>query len=246
MPPRTASDSAKPTSRIMKALKSYLFDGILLVLLGLVLLLLPKVSLTVLCVIVGVALIVMGLIKLIFFAANVNGARRWFDIPIGLIQLAVGFWMIIDSDLFINLFQIVTGIILIYGSLLLFMNALALREFRGVFYWLSIVFGAICAVLGIIILVNPAAFATFMMQLQGVALVVEGLALVAVMHTVKREIKNAESEALAWRSKLQEPDDEPIPAEVVAESDEYFPREAEKPAYDDRGRTAYYGYGRRQ
>ena len=107
MSPRNAAKtSAKPTSRITNALKSYLFDGILLVALGLVLLLLPKVSLTILCVIIGVALIIMGLIKLIFFAANVNGVRRIADIPVGIIQLVLGFWLIFDSSLFINLFQI--------------------------------------------------------------------------------------------------------------------------------------------
>ena len=253
MPARNATKaSAKPTSRITNALKSYLFDGILLVALGLVLLLLPKVSLTILCVIIGVALIIMGLIKLIFFAANVNGVRRIADIPVGIIQLVLGFWLIIDSSLFINLFQIVTGVILIYGSLLMFVHAFALREIRGAFYWLSLVFGILCAVLGIVIVVNPAGFAAFMMQLQGVALIIEGLALIVVMHTVKREMKNATSASLVYRQipdAQSWEDDEPIPAEVVDESDEYLGAEelaAQERAARDRGRTAYYGYGRTQ
>ena len=95
-------------------------------------------------------------------------------------------------------------------------------------------------------------FAAFIMQLQGVALIIEGLALIVVMHTVKREMKNATSASLVYRQipvARSWEDDEPIPAEVVDESDEYLGAEelaAQERAARDRGRTAYYGYGRTQ
>ena len=179
---------------IKNALKSYLFDGVALVILGVILLLLPQVSLKVLCIAIGVGLIVMGLIKLIFFAANANGERRIVDIPIGIVQLVLGFALIIESAFFISLFQIVVGVILIYGSLLMLIHAFNLRYVRGVMFVLSIIFGLLTLAAGVIIVLNPVEFADFMMQLMGVALIVEGLALIVVMHTMKRGVDKVQAE----------------------------------------------------
>ena len=239
MPTETARNiSSSVSSRFMDFIKSYVFDGILLVALGLVFLLLPEASLTVLCVILGVALIVMGMLKLIFFAATAKALRRPVKVIIGVIQMVLGFALIIKPDVFINLFQIVVGVVLIYGSLLLFINAYRLRKIRGTFFVLSIIFGLIILALGAIIVANPIAFAGFMMQLQGVALIIEGVGLIVAMHTIKREAKNA---AAALDSRIRTVEarlDEAIPAEVVKESDEYFPQE------EERGRTEYYRFNR--
>ena len=191
---RSASETAASrfTALMKDALKSYLFDGILLILLGLVLLIFPDTSLSTFCMVAGVVLAIMGLVKIIFFAANLGGVRRGVDIPIGLAQIALGVALIVKPGFFISLFQIVVGVILVYGSLLMVTRAFRLREVRGPLFTLSIVFGVLTLVLGVVILVNPAQTAAFIVQLMGAALVVEGLSLVIVMHSAKKNVKAVE------------------------------------------------------
>lgn len=228
------TDSRKTmTEAVKNAFKSFLFDGILLVVLGVVLLLFPTASLTFLCVVVGAVLVTMGLVKLIFFAAAAGGSRLVRDLVIGIVQMALGLALIIESGFFINLFQVVVGAILVCGALLMIVHGFREREYSVPMFVVSLVFGILILALGIVIIANPAAFANFMVQLQGVALVIEGLALIVVMWKLERDADAVQAE-LDDREILVVPervesllDDDVIEAEVVGS-----PRG---------GRTEFYG-----
>ncbi len=166
--------------------KSYFLDGVLLVLLGLAMLLWPGESLRVLCTGIGIALAALGLIKLIVFLAGRGGERSAGDLLVGLIQIALGAALILRADFFIGIFQIVTGVLLLYGSILMFVQAFLLRRTRGVLFVLALVFACVTAVLAVVILLNPVQFAAFITQLHGVSLIVEGAGMILVMRRVKK------------------------------------------------------------
>ena len=188
MPANTAQ---KPTlvSRINTALTCYIFDGVLIVALGLLVVMAPQASLAFLCLVLGIDLVVMGVMKLVFYAANPYGIRSSANIFVGLAQVALGIWIVCKPDSFVNVFQILTGIVLIYVALLLFCRAFALRGFRGNFFWISLGSGIVSAVLGVVVLLNPMASASAMMVLSGIALMVAGVAIIAVLVSMKREVK---------------------------------------------------------
>ena len=182
-------------SKVTSIFKSYLFDGLLLVALGVIMLIWPGEALQILCIGGGVLLIVVGLIKGIYFFVNKENGKVIYLI-IAIAEIALGIALIIEWEFFIKAFQFITGIILIYGSGLMFVRAIALRHEKGPMFVLSIIFGVLILVFAALILLNPLVFAEFVTQLHAVALILEGLSMIIIMSRVQ-EIKAAEKAAAA-------------------------------------------------
>ena len=197
-------------SRIKNAFKSYLFDGLLLVALGVVMLIWPEDALRILCIGGGILLIVLGLIKsIVFFASQED--RSVPGLIIGIAEIPLGIALIIKSDFFITAFQFITGIILIYGSGLMFIRAFALRREKGPIFAASIVFGILILVFAALILLNPWKSAAFITQLHAVALILEGLSMIIVMARAQ-EARAAAKAAIA--------DAQAVDVEVIEEKSE--------------------------
>lgn len=169
------------TAKTKKLFNSYLFDGLLLIALGVVMLLWSGAPLKVLCNIIGIILIVIGAIKAISFIANKNNNRKITGLLIGLLQLAAGIILLVKSDFFVSFFQYVTAALLLYGCFLLFRQAYKLRAQKGTMFTASIVFACITLVLAVVMIVNPTALASFITQLNGVSLIIEGLAMIVAL-----------------------------------------------------------------
>lgn len=172
-------------AKMKKLLNSYLFDGLLLIALGIVMLLWSGVPLKVLCSIIGIVLIVLGAIKAISFIANKDKNRAITSMLVGILQLVAGIILIEKSDFFVGFFQYITAILLLYGCILLFWQAYKLREEKGTMFTASIVFACVTLVLAIVMFANPAALASFITQLNGVSLIIEGLAMIIALRKDK-------------------------------------------------------------
>ena len=165
--------------------RNYIFDGILLVLLGLAMLIWPDKALKVLCYFTGGLIAVMGLIRLAIFMFNEKNNRKVFDLAVGIFQLALGFSLILAVDFFVSLFFVVTGLILAYGAFLMFYRAFQLRKDGGSMFVLSLVFAIITLIFTVIVIINPPAFADFATHIQGAALIIEGLGMTIVLKNYK-------------------------------------------------------------
>ena len=164
--------------KITSMFKSYVFDGVLLIALGIAMLIWPQESLKTLCYVIGAVFAAMGIIKVIAFLAKKS--KNSSGMFVGLLQIAIGCALIFASDFFISFFHFITAFILLYGAIMMFINAFNLRKVFGMMFMISLIFAVITLVFAIIILTNPA----FLIQLGGIALIVEGLAMVVVLRTV--------------------------------------------------------------
>ena len=178
--------------KIKDYFRSYIFDGVLLILLGVAMLIWPEGALKTLFYIVGAVVGVMGLIKVIMFFTGKNAERQPSDLVLAFAELAIGIALIVKSDFFIEFFNIVLAIMLAYGAILMFAQAVITKEHKGLFFVLSLVFAAITLVLAVIIFIDPKGFASFMTQLRGIALIIEGLAMIIVLHRVSRDITGSQ------------------------------------------------------
>ncbi len=170
-------------SKLLKILfKSYFFDGLLLLGLGVFIVLRPDNTLEMLCIIIGSVLTAMGVIKMIIYFALKKEKREIFDLIAGVVQIILGVALIVKSNFFITVFQYVTGVILAYGALLMFMHSFSLRKNKGIMFVLSLIFACITAGLAAIIFIKPIAFASFMMQIYGISLIAEGLSMIIVLN----------------------------------------------------------------
>ena len=173
------------SEKIKKIIRSYWFDGILLICLGALILIWPDATPTILCIVTAVMLIILGLIKIIGFFVSKSGERKALALLIGLLQLAAGIAILVKTDFFIDFFQIISAVLMIYGCILMFVQAFDLRKEKGARFVTSIVFGIITLVLAVFMLINPAFMLEIMAYVTGIALIVEGLAIIIVLRRPK-------------------------------------------------------------
>ncbi len=180
---------------IKKVFGSYIFEGLVLTAIGVVLIIWPNESLNIMCIAIGALLILLGLIKLIMFFSKNKDNRKIVALLIGIVETALGIVMIVSSRFFIDFFQIVTGVILIYGAVIMFFGALRLRMLPGPLFIISILLAILTFVLAVVMLINPTQFASFMTQLMGVSLAIEGISMIVVMSKIKRELDKLHEES---------------------------------------------------
>ena len=175
-------------------LKNYIFDGIIIALLGLAMLVWPNEALKVLCCVSGGSLAVMGFVRLALFLMSSKENKTISALIIAIFQLAIGIVLIIWADLFVRFFFIVTGLILAYGAILMFVRLIQLRRVKGPMFYFSMVFGIINLVFAVLVLINPEQFASFSTRLQGAALVIEGIGMIIVLRNLKLTLAASEKQ----------------------------------------------------
>ena len=168
-------------NKVSKLLRSFFLDGLFFIALGIAMLVWPSGALNALCVTIGVVIAVIGLLKIIGFISNKSGNRKGLSLFIGIIYIALGCSIIFNPDIFISILQYVIAVILLYGALLMFINAFQLRKVFGMMLIASIVFACLITLLAVIIIINPIAFASFITQLCGIGLIIEGFAMMLVL-----------------------------------------------------------------
>lgn len=171
------------SNALKKLLSSYIFDGFLLVAIGVVMLLTPENSYDLFCYTIGGVAALLGLIKIIIYVVNKKGERKALNLLIGVFLFAFGLALVIKPSFFVTAFQVITGIILAYGAILMLIHAYKLRKVKGTMFIMSLVFAGLTTVFAIIVFIDP--FTTdFRVQCHAIALIVEGLAMITVLHQI--------------------------------------------------------------
>ena len=168
--------------RVSNALKNYIFDAILLIALGLVMLIWPQWSLQIIFKWVGIGLIATGLIKgLIYFTKKDKNERSTPDLLVGIAQLAAGIFVVVKAEFLASHFPIVAAILLFYGAIMMIVRAVRMKDGDQKKFKLSLILGIVTLVLAVVVFVHPAMLANLMMQTAGIAMIIEGISLLIVM-----------------------------------------------------------------
>ena len=186
--------------KIKSILKSYIFDGIVLFLIGAALIVFsilwwPDVSvLHLLLRIVGAVFAVLGTIKIIIFFVNKNDDRKPTDLLIGMLLFAVGLALIIKPDFFARFFFVIMAVLLLYGCALMFIRSAHLhKENNKNMSLVALIAGFILVALAAAIVIisvirisqGTPDVAQFMIIIYGAALAVEGIAVLVVLNKLK-------------------------------------------------------------
>ena len=169
------------SEKVQKLIKSYWFDGLFLIFLGIWLLVWPNAAPKIICIITGIVLAVLGVVKTAGFFANKNKERKNTDLLIGLLELLFGIAILIKTDFFIDFFQIIAAILMIYGCILMLVQAYDMRQEKNARFKASIAFAFVTLILAVVLLINPASLVKAISMVTGVALIVVGLAIIIVL-----------------------------------------------------------------
>ena len=164
------------------------------ILLGLVLVCWPDRSIGFLCMLLGAAIFITGIIYVLgWIARRKEGVPAFFVLP-GVILCALGVWLMTNPASVVILIQYIFGAILIFHGAVDLQGAVALMRGQVERWWLDLALAALTIALGALVLVNPfGAFATLVILI-GVALVFDGVSDLYIIWRLTRAFRAVERE----------------------------------------------------
>lgn len=164
------------------------------ILLGLTLVWWPDGSVRLLCMLLGFAVFVTGVIYLLgWIARRREGYPIVFLLP-GVVLCAMGVWLLTSPESVVILIQYIFGAILIFHGVVDLQGAVALMKQGWSRWWLDLALAALTVALGALILINP--FGTFaaLIMLIGFSLIFDGVSDLYIIWRLSRAFRQAERE----------------------------------------------------
>ena len=154
---------------------AFLAAGIASVVVGAILLAWPKETLTVVAVLIGIALVVAGVMRLMdgFTSHEASGGRRLVSVVIGLLATILGLYCIRHYHFTITALAIIVGLFWVIHGVADVAAGLFIGRFPGRGYITATGVLSVCA--GVIVLFWPAISITVLVAVIGIWLIIYGL-----------------------------------------------------------------------
>ena len=173
--------------RIRAAKYGYIILSVLLCVLGMVLILVPNFSASMLCWIGGLLLAVFGLVKIIGYCSkDLYRLAFQFDLAFGILLLALGLILILRTQAVVNVIWVLVGIFILSDALLKIQISIDARLFGIHQWWMILTAAIITGTIGFLLVLHPSESKQVVMILLGISLCCEGiLNLVTILTAVK-------------------------------------------------------------
>jgi uncharacterized membrane protein HdeD (DUF308 family) len=188
--------SARMTSAIAgMAWPAALVAAIGMIAVGILLLVWPKATLTVVAILIGVALIVTGLLRLFdgITSRGESGGMRAADIVIGLLAIVVGLYALKHHSLTVIVLALVVGVIWIIHGIGDLIVAASAGDVPG--RGLRVVTGLVSLAAGLVILFWPGISLVLLLTVLGAWLLFYGLMLALLAFRLRRDAKTVSKAA---------------------------------------------------
>jgi len=164
----------------------FLAAGLGCLVVGLMLLIWPKATLTIAAVLIGVSLVVAGLVRLIdgFTAHDASGGKRAANVVIGLLAIIVGLYCLRHHDITIAVLAIIVGLFWVIHGIADIAAGLFVGPFPG--RGLTVIAGVFSLIAGIIVLFWPTISIVVLVAVIGIWLIVYGLLLSIMAWRLRR------------------------------------------------------------
>lgn len=177
---------------------NYMVSAALLTLFGLVLLIWPKTSTTVLCIALGCVLVVCGVTRLAVFLVSRDGSLySSMNLLSGIVLLVVGIWIVVKPEGVLFVVPIVIGIVVIFHGVHDFGQAINLYKSGYDKWWVALILGIITTGLGILLVVNPFEAIETIVRVVGICLMYDGISDMWIVSRVSKTVKQARQDLAA-------------------------------------------------
>ena len=168
-----------------------LSSAILCIVLGIVLMVYPNASLTLVCRAVGAIVLITGLG---FVGSYLRvGKTRWFgkiELVFGSIFAILGGFIVLYPLGVISIVPIVFGVLLIYHGIANMRQAFELHQYKDRGWWFPVLIAASTIVLGVVIMRNPFGTIEMLMRIIGACLLYDGLMNTMLVGRFVKSIRN--------------------------------------------------------
>ena len=174
--------------KIFKRIKwSYVVLSVMFLLLGIYLVVNPETSLIMICRILGAAMAVFGVMKIVlYFIREVEGVAIRFDFAVGLFCIILGALMLWRAPALTDVLSVMIGLLVLVDSVFKLQVAVDSRRMGAHSWWVTLVCTVVCLVLGVLLVLRPGEGAQALTMLLGASLFLDGVMnLLVALLTVK-------------------------------------------------------------
>lgn len=177
--------------RSVKSMKmakiGYIIMSLLLCMLGVALIVFPKLSASVIAVLFGTVLVLFGIVKLVgYFSRDLFRLAFQYDLAFGLLLMVLGMIIIVKRENLMVFISLILGIYILADGLLKIQIALDAKVFGIGQWWLILVAAILAGVTGSMLVFRPAAGGELLVILTGIGMLTEGiLSLITVLTAVR-------------------------------------------------------------
>ncbi|MGN0203881.1 MAG: HdeD family acid-resistance protein [Coprococcus sp.] len=150
-------------------------SALLMVAAGLVLLLMPELTLRTIANVVGIIVIIIGAIFLISYFGRRSLSAGNYDLVKGLVIVGAGIFICTRSELVVSILPVLLGIGVVVSGMLKLQHALDLKK-MGYDTWVRIgITAAINIFIGLLVIMNPFSTVAWLMRFIGIGFIFSGV-----------------------------------------------------------------------
>ena len=164
----------------------YIVMSVMFCIAGALFIALPDISITMIGISMGIAMIVFGIVKLVgYFSRDLFRLAFQFDLELGILLLVLGLIVLIRPDDLMTFICIALGISILTDGLFKVQIALDSKRFGIKSWWVILALAVVAGTIGVFLILRSAKSAQFLTVLLGVSILAEGiLNLYTVISTV--------------------------------------------------------------
>ena len=164
----------------------YIVMSVMFCIAGALFIALPDISITMIGISMGIAMIVFGIVKLVgYFSRDLFRLAFQFDLELGILLLILGLIVLIRPDDLMTFICIALGISILTDGLFKVQIALDSKRFGIKSWWVILALAVVTGTIGVFLIFRSAKSAQFLTVLLGVSILAEGiLNLYTVISTV--------------------------------------------------------------
>lgn len=164
----------------------YIVMSVMFCIAGALFIALPDISITMIGISMGIAMIVFGIVKLVgYFSRDLFRLAFQFDLELGILLLVLGLIVLIRPDDLMTFMCIALGISILTDGLFKVQIALDSKRFGIKSWWVILALAVVAGTIGVFLIFHSAKSAQFLTVLLGVSILAEGiLNLYTVISTV--------------------------------------------------------------
>lgn len=164
----------------------YIVMSVMFCIAGALFIALPDISITMIGISMGIAMIVFGIVKLVgYFSRDLFRLAFQFDMELGILLLVLGLIVLIRPDDLMTFMCIALGISILTDGLFKVQIALDSKRFGIKSWWVILALAVVAGTIGVFLIFRSAKSAQFLTVLLGVSILAEGiLNLYTVISTV--------------------------------------------------------------
>lgn len=158
---------------------------------GILLIVMPDMSNTILGLVCGTIMLLFGIVKLVgYFSKDLYRLAFQYDLAFGILTLALGIIILLNPDNIMNFICVVLGVAVLADGLLKIQIALDSKRFGISKWWLILAVAFIACVCGILLLVRPSESIRVIIVLMGISLLAEGILNLSTVITAVKIVRN--------------------------------------------------------